>query len=256
MEYKNNLKGYIEPEETNDDKGLPSKTFDSQRRYYHLSHRKNDSRTKLQRFIGLNGELKSDPQEMSLEEIRNYVNKYYIHASYVNIYELINDLNIFKSYKEEIKIENEIKQICRDTIASILTIMAIFSAVAVGFLSVDKGVLAKFRKHVYNFYGTNFKFIFRMMWILTACIVAYLIFLYWNVNKKSGFNRLKTLNYTILTLESIRDDIYNNKEESKAPEAEKFELRIRDISDSNYDRNKETYKIPVEVREVIESNKK
>ncbi len=229
MAYKNNLKGYIEPEKTNDDKKLPSKVFDGQRRYYFLSHRKNDPRNKFQKFMGIDGEFKPDPQEMTLKEIRSYVNEHYIQASDINIYELINDLNIFKSYREEIKIENEIKGIFRDVVSLIMTIIAIFIAVAVGFLSVDESTLLRFDYDVGKFYGANFKFVYEMRGLLFKSIVVFPLFLYFIdiVNKKSGFNKLKTLNYTILTLESIRDDIYNNPIE--IPETREFEVKVDNV---------------------------
>ena len=206
MAYKNTLKGFLKFEESNEEQTFFYKTFDIQGRYYHLSHSLNN---------------KNDPQEMGIKEIKRYIEKNYVNADDINKYELINDLNIFKTLREEYKIKNEVNTIYNEVLSLIITIVTISLTIAIGFLALDKQVVKSFSSNPDNFYRINFNFILKMMKFFVQIIIISMILLYLRKNKGSVYNKLKTINHVIFTLEFIEENLV------EIPDSKVFELELK-----------------------------
>ena len=192
MKYKNTLKDYLKFAETSEEQGFLIGKLDTQGRYYHLSHSLN---------------FKNDPQEMNLKEIKEYIEDNYVNSEYINKYELINDLNIFKSLREELKIKCESDKFYTDTLSLMITVFSIFSAVAVGFLSVDEKIVEIKNRNTEAFYTANINFVFNSIKIILIMAAIYFVFYYLRVYKRSGINRLKTINHVVFTLETIKENL-------------------------------------------------
>lgn len=229
MAYKNTLKGYLKFEETNEEKNWFLKKFDIQGRYYHLSSSLND---------------KDDPQAMDIKEIKEYIEDNYVNADFVNKHELINDLNIFKTIREEYKIKNEVNTIYNEVLSLIITIVTISLTLAIGFLALDKQVVQSFSSNPDNFYKINFKFILRMMKFFVQIIIISMVLLYLRRNKSSVYNKLKTINHVIFTLEFIKENLV------EVPE--KFDVEVKNLIDEKA----ESGKYSVKVRKSLEDKGK
>lgn len=192
MAYKNTLKGYLKFEETNEERNWFLKKFDIQGRYYHLSHSLKD---------------KDDPQAMDIKEIKEYIEDNYVNADFVNKHELINDLNIFKSLCEVLQIKDKKDGFLMNFISLLITIISIASAVAVGFLSVNKDVVKLKFCNANKFYMINMDFVINNIKILLGAAAFYIILYFLRVSKRSGLNKLKTINHVIFTLEAIKENL-------------------------------------------------
>ena len=229
MAYKNTLKGYLKFEKTNEEQKFFLKTFDLQGRYYNLSHSFGN---------------KKDPQEMNIKEIKEYIEDNYVNADFVNKYELINDLNIFKSLREEIKIKDNSHKFLVDTVSFLITILAIALAVAVGFLSVEDKVVSLKFCDVEKFYKTNMNFVLSTIKMLPEIGALYIFLYYMAVGKNFGLNKLKTINHVIFTLEAI--------EENLVEVPENFDVEVKNLSDEKV----ESRRYSVKVKESLEDNSK
>lgn len=227
MAYKNKLKGYLKFAVTSEEQGFLDTMLNRQGRYYHLSHSLNN---------------KIDPQEMSLKEIKEYIEDNYVNSDYINKYELVNDLNIFKSLREELKIKDETDKFYTDVISFIVTIFAISSAVAVGFLSVEEKVVKLRKCNVNAFYVANFDYIFKVMKFLPIVGVIYILYCFMRVSKRSFSNKLKTINHAVFTLEAIEENLV------EVPEIKKFELEVDNLEDQA----SEPRKYSINVNEILE----
>lgn len=217
MAYKNTLKGYLKFEETNEEQSFFYKTFDLQGRYYHLSHSLNN---------------KIDPQEMSIKEIKQYIQDNYVNAEEINKYELINDLNIFKTLREVITIKDNSHKFLVDTVSFIITILAIALAVAVGFLSVEDNVVSLKFCDVNEFYKTNMNFVLNIIRMLPEIGAIYIFLYYMAVGKKFGLNKLKTINHVIFTLEAIEDNLL------EVPDTKESNSKVSNTKESSEDKSK------------------
>lgn len=125
------------------------------------------------------------------DEIINYVDEYYFRKNEIDYDNLINDINVFKSYRDHIDInvrkENDIKRLFTIVIA-IITI----------FTSNLKGDIAD-----------EFKFIYFI--IVAAMVSIYSL----DINgSHSEAYKLKVINNVIYTLEAIKEDMDKNGYES------------------------------------------
>ena len=231
MAYKNTLKGYLKFEETNEEQAFFYKIFDIQGRYYQLSHSLNN---------------KVDPQEMKIKEIKKYIEDNYVNLEEINKPELINDLNIFKSLSDELKIKYESDKFYTDTLSLMITVFSIFSAVAVGLLSVKEDILMENGFNIDTFYAANINLVFNSIKIILGMAVVYFGIYYLRVNKRSGLNKLKTINHVVFTLENIKEnleedlemlesDVESDNVESHESETKEF---IVTITESPIDKNK------------------
>lgn len=178
---KNTLKGYIK---------AINVSLDKKSRYYKLSY--SDKETTF--------------ESESAKDLNDYVENYYLKEDFINASKLLNDLFVFKTYKENLQAETDFNQNLYDYIKSIL--IAFFSSVITEFLSSKIGII-----------------------VLKVSVQGLLIFItinliIWEHNRKShsNYNRLKDVNGVIHILEAIKEEIYNNPE-----------CRIEDEKDEDQD---------------------
>lgn len=240
MAYKNNLKEYLTIEETNNDKCFIYRLFYLQARYYHLSNVKHETSSFFEEFIESDSYSKKDPQEMDIVEMRDYVKKNYVCASYIDKAKLINDLNIFKTYRDNIMIDIETDKMFSDLLTNIITIFSITIAVAVGYLSVSNEV-SDILGLKESFYRDNYNFsLWSLISLAPIAIVLFSSYLI-KINKNSKLNKQRTINNIVIILESIRDDIYNDP--IKVPGTRKFDIEIDNVVDQASEPRKYSFKI-------------
>lgn len=240
MAYKNNLKEYLTIEETNNDKCFLYRLFYLQARYYHLSNVKHETSSFFEELIGSDSYSKKDPQEMNIVEMRNYVKKNYVCASYIDKSRLINDLNIFKTYRDNILIDIESDKMFSDLLTNIITIFSISIAVAVGYLSVSNEAsdILGLKKY---FYSSNYRYSLWSLIILTLFAIGLFVSYFIKINESSKLNKQRTINNIVIILESIRDDIYNDP--IKVPGTRKFDIEIDNVVDQASEPKKYSFKI-------------
>lgn len=235
MAYKNTLKGYLKFAETSEEQGFLDTILNSKGRYYHLSHSLND---------------KDDPQEMDIKEIKKYIQDNYVNAEEINKHELINDLNIFKSLREELKLKGEADKFYTDVISFIVTIFAISSAVAVGFLSVEEKVVKLWKCNVNAFYMANFDYVYKVMKFLPIACVIYILYCFLRVSKRSFSNKLKTINHVVFTLEAIEENLV------EVPEMLDSDVEADNVESYLYETKEFTVTITVRPKEKSKNKKK
>lgn len=229
MKYKNTLKDYLKFAETSEEQGFLIGKLYTQGRYYNLSHSFGN---------------KKDPQEMNIQEIKKYIEDNYVNSEYINKYELINDLNIFKAFREEIKIKGESDKFYTDTLSLMITVFSIFSAVAVGLLSVKEDIVKENNFNIDTFYATNFNFVYNSIKIILIMALFYFGVYYLRVYRKSGLNKLKTINHVIFTLEFIEENLVEVPED--------FDVEVKKLTGEKA----EPRRYYVKVKEILEDKSK
>lgn len=161
-------------------------------------------------------------------EIINYVNEYYFRKKidYDNFYDnLINDINVFKSYRDDVDInvrkENDFNQF----VMMVIAIMTIFTSN----LKVD------------NVYIIIF------IYFLILAVMASIYFLATN-GSHSESHKLKVINNVIYTLETIKEDMDKNGYDSM-----KYTEMNSDVND--YKSDEITDEMSTEVKRFTEDDK-
>lgn len=189
MAYKNRLKNFVKTVET---------SLDNKSRYYKLSH--------VTESILL--------EEKSWEELNSYIEDNYLSEDLVNIGEVINDLIMFKSCRDNIKadIENTnriLDSIRTFTIAFITTIVTIFVS-----LYKQPLILKQMEIIIWN------AFVFY--------IIVRLLISEFKIKKNVKFNNLKAMNSIIYILENMKEDIFANPIEEY--ERRDFEVEVDNLN--------------------------
>lgn len=124
------------------------------------------------------------------DEIINYVDEYYFRKNQIDYDNLINDINVFKSYRDDVDInvrkENDFNQL----VTIVIAIMTIFT-------SNLKGD---------NAYINIIIFIFKFIFFLLLAVMVSKYYLIIN-GSHSESNKLKVINNVIYTLEAIKEDM-------------------------------------------------
>lgn len=138
------------------------------------------------------------------DKILKYVNDYYIKSKPSSKVELINDLNTFKTYRDNIEKNLQLQGIISGFLSIISTIVSIIIAYELGVIqSSPKGNL-------------NLKIIIdNLNWLLivgVVMVIGSIAILLGNFCKNSEINKVKVLNNAIYILEALKEEIYNNPE--------------------------------------------
>lgn len=147
-------------------------------------------------------EPKSNLNEMSEQNIRDYILTKYIQVDEIEMENLIKDIIIFKAYKCEIERDMDYLNNSISFFGTLIGIYAILVSVNNDFTEAGN--------------------IFFNVFLLVAMIIAVYEFI--NGNKKSKYNKLKTYSNTIDILEAIKEDIYARPE--KVSETKKFNFEV------------------------------
>lgn len=149
-----------------------------------------------------------DPQYMNVKDIMWYFYENYKFNQKIDQGKLLNDIVVFKSYKEDLKVKIDKDNLLFESFAGFITIIAIAIAIAVGFLSIDPkvvGLKIKELKKIKDFYITNFDFVFNMLKVLIVASIIYVIIYLIATERFSKYNKLMTVNNIIYNLETIKD---------------------------------------------------
>lgn len=118
------------------------------------------------------------------DEIINYVDEYYFRKNQIDYYNLINDINVFKSYRDDVDInvrkENDFNQFVMMVIAIITILVSIFK---------NNKVL--------------------IITLIPLSLIGYGYFMF-TISSYSESNKLKVINNVIYTLEAIKGDMDKN----------------------------------------------
>ena len=134
---------------------------------------------------------------LKINQLKDYIyNNYYVKSSRVkdiNRERLLNDLVVFKAYKEdlEINIKNE------DLFIVFMTLLLNITSIV---LNVSKSMGKVYIESIIDF-----------MSILTSILAASLIWLLLRTGVKSYSSKLKVVNYGIHTLETLKEEMDRKK---------------------------------------------
>ena len=128
------------------------------------------------------------PNQMSIDEIEEYIKSNYINNIIIEKNKLINDLVIFKTYRDELNLIIENQNFFVNILAVILAITAI--AFSSGFNQESNGIVLAI-----------------IILIITLIILVFWTYMYYRERKKSDFNKLKTINNVVYILEAIKDNL-------------------------------------------------
>lgn len=121
------------------------------------------------------------------DEIINYVDEYYFRKNQIDYDNLINDINVFKSYRDDVDInvrkQNDFGQFVMMVIAIITVLVSII----------------KFHNLIIDLILT-----------LMLLAIAYLVHFLTTTCSHSESNKLKVINNVIYTLEAIKEDMDKN----------------------------------------------
>ena len=146
-----------------------------------------------------------DPQYMNVKDIMWYFYEKYKFNQKIDKGKLLNDIVVFKSYKDDLKVKIDKNNLLFESFAGIVTIFAIAIAIAVGFLSIDPKVAGLKFEDIEFFYITNFDFVFNMLKVLFVASITYIIIYLIRTDRFSKYNKLMTVNNIIYNLEIIKD---------------------------------------------------
>lgn len=180
MAYKNRLEGYLKI----------SKLRRYKERIYSFSYK-----TEVNIFYS------------SIDDICEYIETNYTDKSTINLGNLLNDLTLFKTTKDELELRIKKEEQFSGVISYVYTLFVSLLAVSLN--------------------TSNLKLIVNGM-INMGMLLILLFGLYKiNTSKKNFYGKLETVSNAIYILESIRDDIYNNP--IKVPEIKKFEVEVDNV---------------------------
>lgn len=182
MEYKNNLKEPLMSEKITD-----SWTDQS----FKLSYDYFETEVELENKKEIK-EPKSNLNEMSEQNIRDYISSKYIEKDEIEMEKLIKDLIVFKVYKTKIEEDLEFSKRSWESLAFQF---AVFSAI----LSVNFKISKNYR---YMVIGYLFFFMFKIPYDFSKE----------EKKDRETYGILRTLNYAISILEVIKEDIYARPE--------------------------------------------
>ncbi|MSB11278.1 hypothetical protein [Finegoldia sp. BIOML-A1] len=125
--------------------------------------------------------------KLDKNQIINYVNEFYLDANQIDYDKLLNDLNAFKSYRDDVDISVRKE-------GEFISYVALFvSLIAISVKLIDLKEIA----------NTIFAV------VLILAIVCHFYMMY-NNGINSGSTKVITLNNAIYTLETIKEDMYRN----------------------------------------------
>lgn len=183
MDYKNTLKDYLKTEKI--DKN-------GKKRSYELSYEfKEYKEYKGYKGYFLNGKkkeiIKRDPQTLTIKNTLDYIEENYVNKDFIEKRKLINDLVVFKTYKDKIELEMADFQF----LVSILAICA----------TIFCGILNGISTHDDIFFDTT------VLYLLLYAVYIFFLYISDRVPKRTKYNKLKSINNVIFTLEAIKENL-------------------------------------------------
>lgn len=168
----------------------------------------------------------SNINELNINQI-----KFYLHRNYyeklntpkeIDRDKLLNDLVVFKAYKEDLELNIKNNNLFIVFITIFLNIISIFVNVGIALKNLNDETLAGI------FFLIIFVLVFSLIWTNIT------------TGKKSNSSKLKVVNYGIYMLEAIKEDNYQQSDGNDIMKEEKSELNKNDQIDSTDDGTSKT----------------
>lgn len=197
----------------------------------------------------------TSPTEMDNEDIICYIQKKYLNQLYIEKDMLINDLVIFKTYRDNLEIETENDKDFPILLSTFLTVYIAFLSMEIADKTIYLEEFFKLKEankdttaisNKLSKTSGNILAIISVILIISVIVVSFLSF---RNGRKSKRNKLKTLNDAIYILEAIRDDIYNDP--IKVSGTRKFDIEIDNVVDQASEPRKYSFKIDEILEEKI-----
>lgn len=170
-------------------------------------------------------------QKLTNEEIVEYINVNYIDNYDNDRSGLVDDLRVFKTYKDDLEIQNNNYEILESFIDSLIPILAIFVPLYLGLVNIIKQIDELVKKADIEKNKIMYKEILGDIKIVGYFLIGVLvfktiIFVFRNIGKIGTFkdlcnlpysrnNKLVSVSYAIHTLESIKEENYYNPDYSE-----------------------------------------
>lgn len=158
-------------------------------------------------------EYTDNPREMSADKISEYLCVNYVNNSTINKNKLINDLVVFKSYKNYLEIEVDNDKAFWEFIFKYYTMTIAIVTIFLAFLAVPPEriqgtgleIWLQFKLELIKDDFNIVKYISRLiLFYFVSVLIGYLV----TTDRKSDSNRLKTVNNVINTLEAIKESLF------------------------------------------------
>lgn len=172
---------------------------------------------------------KNSLNTMSTDKIEDYVENNYIKADSFKKEDLLADLIVFKTYKENLEVAFRLDEFVLNCIAIGTAIIAITMTISSSFpgaslkiVKIGSKILGEIttKKVVSNTVWSGSKILSIVYWV----IVYYLF--KWKVSS-TPTSKIKTLNNSIYILEALKEDMYNAGE--KVPDTRNFEVNVDNL---------------------------
>lgn len=216
------------------------------------------SRTYKLSYIFENSDKKiiTSPTDMENQDIIDYIQKKYLDEPTIEKDMLINDLVIFKTYRDGLEIETENDKDFPILLSTFLTVYIAFLSMEIADKTIYLEEFFKLKEankdtteisNKLSRTSGNILVIISVIFIISVIVVSFLSF---RNGRKSKKNKLKTLNNAIYNLEAIRDDIYNDP--IKVPEIKKFEVKVDNVPSQVSEPRKYFVRVKESLEDAIE----
>lgn len=216
MAYKNTLKDYLTFEKLKEDKSKIDKYF-NQEREYQLSFKSDN--------------YENNPHHMTIKNVIDYVQTNYVEQDTIEKGNLINDLVVFKTCRDNIELGID----DQGFIINILAIQIATYAVIVSIVCKDMDLSE-----------TNFPI------VLLSVLILVLDYLYMRFRscKSSQYSKLRTINDVVHTLEAIKENLV------AIPDSKEFEIEVKSKISQKSDECMDSKKYILKFAESLEDKSK
>lgn len=232
MSYRNVFKGNLKAETIGENE---------KSRTYKLSYE----------FKNSDEKIITSPTDMEIRDIADYIQKKYLDEPTIEKVKLINDLVVFKTYRDNLDIEIKNEDIFPNLLSGFMTVYIAFLSVEIAdknnyltkilkFVDKEKDIDQETIEKILEYTKNG---LILLVFIFVIVLIITLISLF-RTSKKSNSNKLKTVDNAIHILEALKDEmVKENKIHGTT-----YEVNV----DNLVDEKSEPRKYLVEVNEILE----
>ncbi|MDU4045335.1 MAG: hypothetical protein E7H35_00235 [Peptoniphilus harei] len=190
-----------------------------------------------------------NPRYMRIKEIEDYINSHYVDQEYIDKTKITNDLVIFKTYRDDLKIDTENDGKFPNLLSTFMTVYIAFLSLEIADKSnyfaelsrlkekkVDNSVIAEMSEKIHQISGN----ILVIISIIILISLFTLLFSVIRTGKRSNTNRLKVVNNVIYILESIKENLV------EVPDTKEYSIEV-----SNSEEGIEPSIYSIHVKEIL-----
>lgn len=173
-----------------------------------------------------------NPRDMRINEIEDYINSHYVDQEYIDKTKITNDLVIFKTYRDDLKIDTENDGKFPNLLSIIMTVYIAFLSLEIADRSnyfselfrlkekkADNSMIAEMSEKIHQVSGN----ILVIISIIILISLFTLLFSVIRTGKRSKTNRLKVVNNVVYILEAIKENLV------EVPE--NFDVEVKNLID-------------------------